>query len=102
MRGRHLLFLALLSAPLLVVCSVGGSGPIPPPPSDFATGATIPGWVLTSPQAGRADVAAASTHAAGRWSVIFSRPLRTRPRDLRFSIAVMDDALAHAGTRLIR
>ncbi len=103
MRIRHFVLLVLLALPMLWVCSVGGSGqPVPPPPSDFAVGATVPGWALTTPQAGRGEVRANSTHQNGKWSVVFSRPLKPRPRDLRFSVAVMDDGLAHTGNPLVR
>jgi Ethylbenzene dehydrogenase/Planctomycete cytochrome C len=103
MRTRHLFWLILLTAPMLLMCSVEGSGkPVPPLPSDFAQGATIPGWVQQLPQAGRGEVLASSVHADGRWTVLLSRPLRTRPRDMRFSFAVMDDGIAHVGKPLLR
>lgn len=97
-------FLVVAGATLvLVTCGVGGSGqPVPPLPSDFAPGSAVPGWVLTLPGEGRADVQAAGTHAQGRWTVLLRRPLRPVPRDVNFSVAVTDDGKAHAGVANVR
>ena len=76
-----------------------------PPPREFRTGDTVPGFVSQAPSGGRAEVRAASSHAEGLWTVLLERELATRDpandvdlSDLlegavaSFSVAVLNDA----------
>ena len=101
---RIITWLSMLAAALvLVTCGLGGGGkPVPTLSSDFAPGSTIPGWVLSPPAGGRAEVASSAIHENGRWTVILSRALRSVPRDVPFSIAVANDGLSHSGSTNVR
>lgn len=103
---RPVFALGILSVAVLLVtvsCGVGGGGgPVPPLPSDFFVGATIPGWILSPSSTGRDEVLAASSHDGQRWSVILSRPLERRPRDAYFALAIGDNASYHSGLSMMK
>lgn len=99
--SRPILVLTVVSSVLLcllVGCGVGGgSNDVPPLASDFAVGATIPGWVISPSSPARDEVGATSWHDGQRWNVILTRELQSRPRDTVFSVAIGDDSGYHAG-----
>ena len=48
-------------------------------------GTTVPGYLVTAPQASRADVSAEARHVGGRWQVTLRRTLQTGdPQDVVF------------------
>ena len=79
------------------------------PAGGWTANSSVPGFTLTAPTGGRADVRAAGTWANGKWTVLFTRALATATTTddvqfsglatgttYRFSVAVLDNAGATA------
>ena len=105
MTAHHklLLLVTLFAAIILNSCGVGGSGgDVPPIPSDFQVGASIPGWTLRQATGGRADPQALASHDGSQWSILLKRDLAHHPKDICFALAISDNGLSHSGVPCVR